>query len=268
MSHAKDQEAAMEELIERARAGDQRALDEIFRRSRSRLDAWAKQRIKGVRAGSASPSDIAQNAAKRAFQKFSTFEGREEANFNVWLRTILINCIAQAHRDAHRMKRDESATSSLDDPDDVPAREKSQSQAVSHQEEQRRLIAHLSQLPPDQGEAIYLYHLHERSVAEVALDMNRTEAAIGGLLQRGHKALRRSMNSDPTRSAEEAPEDLELLHEAETAFLSYLRRRDAGEKVDRGAFLAQHPRCASELRSMLDWMERIQLIWATGPDSQ
>ena len=258
----------MDELIRRERDGDQGALEEIFRRSRSRLADWAAHRTRGVQVGLARPSDIAQDTAALAFQSFAMFKGRGEAELNAWLRTILTNCIAQTHRDANRSKRDESTTSSLEDPDDVPAREKSQSQAVSHQEEQRRLIAHLSQLPPDQGEAIYLYHLHERSVAEVALDMNKTVAAVGGLLQRGLKALRTSMTSDPSRSAEKAPEDLELLHEAETAFLSYLRRRDSREKVDRGAFLAQHPRCASELRPMIDWMERIQLIWATGSDSQ
>jgi RNA polymerase sigma-70 factor, ECF subfamily len=267
MSHDKHREAAMDELIERARAGDQDALDKIFRRAQSQLAEWAAQRIRGVQVGNARPSDIAQNTAARAFQRFGTFEGRKEAEFNAWLRVILANCIAQAHRDAHRTKRDESTTSSLEEPDDVPAHEKSQSQIASHQEEQRRLIAHLSQLLPDQGEALYLYHLQERSVAQVALDMNRTEGAVSGLLQRGYKALRRSMLSEPARGAEEAPEDLELLHEAEAAFLSYLRRRDSGEQVDHTAFLAQHPRCAGELRSMLDWMARIQLIWTAGPDS-
>lgn len=258
----------MKELITRERAGDQEALDEIFRRAQALLTEWAKQRLKGVQAGRARPSDIAQDTAARAFQSFTTFKGHEEAELNAWLRAILNNCITQAHRDAHRTKRDESATSPLEDPEEIPAREKSQSQTASHQEEQRRLIAHLAQLPPDQGEAISLYHLHERSVAEVALDMNRTEAAIGGLLQRGIKALRRSMNNAPDRITEEAPEDLELLYEAEAAFLSYLRRRDSGEEVSREAFLAQHPRCANELRPMLDWMDRILLIWAAGPDSK
>lgn len=268
MSHDKHRAASMEELIERARAGDQEALDELFRRSQTRLAVWAAQRLKGAQVGIARPSDIAQDTAARAFQKFMMFEGREEVEWNAWLRSILITRIAQTHRDAHRTKRDERATSSLDDPEELPAREKSQSQAASHQEEQRRLIAHLSQLSPDQGEAISLYYLHERSVAEVALDMNRTDAAIGGLLQRGMKALRRSMNNDPAPSSDEAPEDLELLYEAEAAFLSYLRRRDSGKNVDREAFLAQHPRCANELRPMLDWTERILLIWAAGPDSK
>ena len=268
MGHNKHRAASMKELIKSERAGDQEALDEIFRRSRALLTEWAAQRLKGVQVGFARPSDIAQDTATRAFQSFATFKGREEGELNAWLRTILNNCIAQAHRDARRMKRDESATSSLEDPEEVPAREKSQSQTASHHEERRRLVAHLSQLPLDQGEAILLYHLHERSVAEVALDMTRTEAAIGGLLQRGIKALRRSMNDDPAPSSDEAPEDLEHLYEAETAFLSYLRRRDSGENVDREAFLAQHPRGANELRPMLDWMERIHLIWAAGSDSK
>lgn len=268
MSHDKYRTISMDELIRRERDGEPGALEEIFRRSRSRLADWAAHRTRGVQVGLARPSDIAQDTAALAFQSFAMFKGRGEAELNAWLRAILTNCIAQTHRDANRTKRDESTTSSLEDQDEVPAREKSQSQAVSHQEEQRRLIAHLSRLPPDQGEAIYLYHLHERSVANVALDMNKTEAAIGGLLQRGLKALRRSMNGEATRGAEETPEDLELLYEAEAAFLSYLRRRDAREKVDHEAFLAQHPRCASELRSMLDWMDGLQLIWATGPDSQ
>lgn len=267
MSHDKHREALMEVLIARARAGEQDAIDEIFRYVQSHLADWAARRTRGMQVGNARPSDIAQNTAARAFERFATFEGQKEAELKAWLRVILANCIAQEHRDAHRTKRDESATSWLEEPDDIPAHEKSQSQLASHQEEQRRLVAHLSQLLPDQGEAIYLYHLQERSVAQVALDMNRTEGAIGGLLQRGYKALRRSMLSEPAGGAEEAPEDLELLREAEAAFLSYLRRRDSGERVDHAAFLAQHPRCAGELRSMLDWMTRIQLIWAASSDS-
>jgi RNA polymerase sigma-70 factor (ECF subfamily) len=52
---------------------------------------------------------------------------------------------------------------------------------------------------------------------------------------------------------------------ADAALLTYLRRRDAGEDVDRGAFLAEHAACADELRSMLDFIDLILAIWNAPP---
>lgn len=269
VNHDKYRGVSIEALFEPARAGDQGALDELFRRTVPILGRIAQdQRIERARLGIARPSDITQETMQSALQKFESFKGKTGGEWEGWLKTILSNCIKQSYRAAHQLKRDADATVSLEEQDMVPAGEKSPSQVVAHQEEQRRLVVHLSHLPPDQGEAIMLFYLSELSVAEVASRMSRTEGAIGGLLQRGLKALRMRMNPAPAEASGEASAEPGPTEEAEAAFLSYLRGRGAGEEADREAFLDEHPACADELRSMLELAERIRAIWAAAPESE
>ena len=65
------------------------------------------------------------------------------------------------------------------------------------EEEWRSLYTFIFELPDAQREAIWLCHLRETPVAEVASRMGRTEAAVAGLLQRGLKALRARMTGGP-----------------------------------------------------------------------
>ncbi|MCK6588730.1 MAG: RNA polymerase subunit sigma, partial [Polyangiaceae bacterium] len=58
------------------------------------------------------------------------------------------------------------------------------------------------------------------------------------------------------------PPEAGPLPEAAKAYLAYLRLNDAGDKVDREAFVAQHPGCATELRAMFALIYRIQAMWA------
>lgn len=256
----------MEELIEKARAGDQAASKEVFRRAGPTIEEWASRRFKDTGRGLNRPSDIAQNTRARAFQSFSTFEGGSEGELNAWLLRIFENCLIQTHRDARRMKRDEGATTWLDEAKQIASREKSQSQMTSHLEEQSRLVALLSSLPRGQGEAIYLCHLAGHSIAEAAVAMKKTEAAIGGLLQRGLTTLRRKMSEEPDKSSKSRSRKRDTLTKAEVAFLSYVRQSHSGGEVERRAFLAQHSKHADELRAMLDWMDRLRAIWTASSE--
>ncbi len=57
-----------------------------------------------------------------------------------------------------------------------------------------RLADAIVQLPDDQRQAVELRHLQGSPTAEIAQQMNRSVAAIGGLLQRGLRALRVSLD--------------------------------------------------------------------------
>jgi RNA polymerase sigma-70 factor (ECF subfamily) len=60
--------------------------------------------------------------------------------------------------------------------------------------EQLLLLTHtLATLPDDQRAAYELHHFQGFSVPETALRMNKTVAAVTGLLDRGGKELRRRM---------------------------------------------------------------------------
>ena len=259
----------VEELLGRARAGVEDALEELFTRCEPTISGWAARRLAGGRAGVARPSDIAQETALRAYRKFTTFSGSTEGEWFAWLLSVFRSRVAQSIRDARRQKREDAGTLPMDSPEAMaaPALQKSPSQATALDEEWRRLLAYIYQLPSDQRDAIWLCHLKELPVAEVAKQMEKTEAAVAGLLQRGLRALRGSMMTGSEAVLGDFPAVPDTVNAAAAALLTYLQRRDAGERLDPDAFVVAHPTCADELRAMLDWIERIQAIRPTSSGS-
>jgi RNA polymerase sigma-70 factor, ECF subfamily len=248
------------ELLLRARDGDQGALEELFQRCRPKLAQNARKHLAGTQPGGARPSDIAQETAERALRKFLAFRGSTEAEWYTWLNRIFHSRVKQSAKYAHQKKRSAAVTFPLDalPAHAAPADQKSPSQTVSRTEEWRRLLTLLFELPDDQREAIRLCYLDELPVAEVAQRMGKTKPSVEGLLQRGLRTLRSRMTEETGAEPRAPTSTEEAMDAASAALVSYLRRRDAGEEMDPAAFVAEHPACADELRSMLHWIERIQ----------
>ena len=57
-----------------------------------------------------------------------------------------------------------------------------------------RLADAVGRLPEDQRRVVELRHLQGATVAEIGLQLNKSSAAVGGLLQRGLKALREMLD--------------------------------------------------------------------------
>jgi RNA polymerase sigma-70 factor (ECF subfamily) len=242
---------AVDELIRRARGGDKAALEELFRRCQRKLETWASRSAPQPPPGGARASDIAQDTAMRAFDKFSTFSGTTEAELLAWLKRILANQAAQLARGARRKKRSAGSTVPLDsvEAEATPSRGKSPSQVVFEREAWRQLLIYLYELPEQQQEAIKLCHLDELPVAEVAGRMGKTQASVAGLLLRGLRTLRARMQEGAADARSDA---------TRAALLMYLQKRDAGEKVDLESFIAAYPDCADELRAKLELLGRIR----------
>jgi RNA polymerase sigma-70 factor, ECF subfamily len=66
--------------------------------------------------------------------------------------------------------------------------------------------------------------------------------------------------SAPAASSVAPHHTTQAQEDATAAMLVYLRRRDAGERVDPGAFIVEHASCTEELRQALGWLERIQAL--------
>ena len=143
-------------------------------------------------------SDIVQQTLLDAFSKRDQFRGSSEAEFAAWLREILKHNLADALRDERRDKRDVRRNRSLEDGIDVSfsrthawlaAAQSSPSQKAIKQEDLLRLSEALTLLPEAQREVIVLHHLQGLKLAQVAAEIDRTEASVAGLLFRGLKAL-------------------------------------------------------------------------------
>jgi RNA polymerase sigma-70 factor (ECF subfamily) len=247
-------ELSDEELIRRARAGEEGAIEELLRRCQRSLKGASRRATKG-QPGSVSPSEVSQEAAIKAFRRFSTFKGSTKGELLNWFKRIATRQAAQLLRDEQRKKRGAPGALLLDTAEalEVPAPQRSPSQFTARREEWFQLQKILSQLPEDQCEALRFFYIEGMSVKEVSRHMKRTEASVGSLLQRGLKTLRARMAEKPDTEVEGRPP-------VDAAFRVYLKRREAGGAVDPDTFAAEFPDCADELRELLHWMERLQAL--------
>jgi RNA polymerase sigma-70 factor, ECF subfamily len=147
------------------------------------------------------PSDLVQQTLLKAHHNRDQFRGRSEPERVAWLRTILANTMIDAARKfaPKARERELSLEVSLEQSSRrletiLAADQTSPSQHAVRHEQLIRLADALAQLPDDQRQAVELRHLHGRATDEIAQQMGRSVAAIGGLLQRGLRALRVSLD--------------------------------------------------------------------------
>lgn len=146
------------------------------------------------------PSDLAQQTLLTAHAKLDQFRGCTDAEMAGWLRTILASQIAMSFRKFGRHGGDR--TRSLEEDlhrssarlriflvgDEPPP----DARAI-RTESIAGLAVALSSLPDDQRSALELRHLLGLPVVEVARRLDRSVAAVTGLLHRGTKTLRKTM---------------------------------------------------------------------------
>jgi RNA polymerase sigma-70 factor (ECF subfamily) len=171
---------------------------------RAYLRLMARLQLEPKLRGKLDPSDLVQQTFVKALQALEQFRGQTDAELAGWLRQILANTLANAIRDLHRDKRDvhreQSLHAALDqssarleawllDPHSSP------SQQAERNERLLRLSAALEQLPAAQGEAIILHHLLSWTLDAVAVHLDRTAAAVAGLIKRGMRQLRQQLEA-------------------------------------------------------------------------
>jgi RNA polymerase sigma-70 factor (ECF subfamily) len=185
-----------------SRLGSQSPKD--FQQYRAYLYLLARSHIGPRHQARIDPSDIVQQSLLDAHQKQAQFRGHTAAEQMAWLKQILANNLADAVRGLTRAKRDIARERSLDEQvgdsfsrvdgwlADVQA---SPSQLAVRSEELLGMADALAQLPLAQREAIVLHHLQGLPLAEVGRQLEKSPAAVAGLLHRGLKRLRELMRA-------------------------------------------------------------------------
>jgi RNA polymerase sigma-70 factor (ECF subfamily) len=124
---------------------------------------------------------------------------RTDAETAAWLRSVLTHNLADALRKLKTQKRDIRREWSLENAlaqsasrleQWLTAEQSSPSQQAIRQEELRRMAERLAVLPEGQRRAIELHHLEGWPLADIAVELETTKAAVAGLLHRGLKNLR------------------------------------------------------------------------------
>ena len=176
-------------LVAQMCAGDQRAFDEFFEASASRLAAFVARRSGW---DPASVEDIVQNTLVKAVCNLASYRG--EAALLTWLTEICRNEIADAHRKAAR--RPDHA--SLDDPDTdildlpqlrVPEQREPGEEVAAHQQ-RAAVIRALNALPARYARALEAKYGDGLSVQDIAHLLDITPVAAQSLLARAREAFR------------------------------------------------------------------------------
>ncbi len=87
-------------LLERARQGDERALDDLCARYLPRLQRWAHGRLPGWARDALDTHDLVQETLTHVARRIESFEPRHKAAFQAYLRQALINRVRDQIRRA------------------------------------------------------------------------------------------------------------------------------------------------------------------------
>lgn len=190
--------------IERAVAGDGDALQRLIveyhavlhRTVAAARDAELQTRI--------DPDDVLQQAYVSAFEGVVNCQFDGPAPFYKWLETIALTRLKDQQRALRRRKCDVARevrpaadpmasypdlVNRLAGPDSTPSRQVAKGEAVA------AVLSCLARLNEEQRAVVRLRFLEGRSVADVAAQLGKTEAAIHMLCHRGLKSLRERMVS-------------------------------------------------------------------------
>lgn len=179
-------------------------IDELLAKYRPYLRLIAARQLDSMIANRLSASDIVQQTLLEAFRDGALFRGSTEQQFVAWLKAILHNNIAQATQ-THILTKKRSVKNERPFAATLgqtalhpPAADESPSGAAMQGESAMILAQQMESLPEDQYEAIRLRYIEGHSLASIAAHMDRSEAAIAGLLKRGLEGLRKKFpNSKP-----------------------------------------------------------------------
>ncbi len=91
-----------EELLRRARSGDDRALDQLFVRYLPRLHRWAHRRVPMWARSAADTADFVQETVLHTLRNLGTFQPQREGALLGYLRRSLLNRVRDQFRHAAR----------------------------------------------------------------------------------------------------------------------------------------------------------------------
>jgi RNA polymerase sigma-70 factor (ECF subfamily) len=168
-------------------------------KARAYLRLLARLQLDARLRGKLDPSDVVQQTLLEAYEKRGQFRGSTEGEWLAWLRQALAHNLADALRAFGQARRDVARERSLAEAVEASSRrleawlaaeQSSPSQQAEQHEQAMQLAAALAELPDANREALVLHYCEDWSLADIATHLDRTTAAVAGLLKRGLKQLR------------------------------------------------------------------------------
>lgn len=179
-----------EQLVDAARAGEQGAFSELFTRHHGRLLKLALHH----RLTAQDAEDAVQQTMLKAWQGLAGFRG--ESRFATWITRVLINEVFQSRRKRTRMRLEEMADAStltavLEAGSARSRRPISQEQRLLLMERNRVVHAALRSLPESLRSVLRMQFFDERSLEEIAAQMERPVSTVKSRRHRARLELRK-----------------------------------------------------------------------------
>lgn len=189
---------AATDLVQRLKARDAAALDELIELHGSRLYAVALQ----ITRNDADAREVVQDALIAIWQKIGSFENRSA--FTTWLHRVTANTALMKLRKTRRFDQHFSLDQS-DDDDDLPALQlaapgDSPDSTAVRDELATRVQAAIDALPEPYRTTVILSDIDEFSMEEISTLTGVTVPAVKSRLHRGRLALRKALEKYLNRS--------------------------------------------------------------------
>lgn len=202
-------DAEMAALVKQAAAGDQRAVDDLFSRYRSRLKRMVHLRLSRRLQGRVDDSDVVQEAYLEVARKLPEYAADPQLPFFLWLRNLTGLKLAEVHRrhlgtqmrDAdqevslHRGALPEANSMSL--AAHLLGTMTTASEAAIKAETRIFVQEALNAMDPIDREILALKHFEQLSTSEIAQVLGLSKAGAGSRYLRAIKRLRAVVSQIP-----------------------------------------------------------------------
>jgi RNA polymerase sigma-70 factor (ECF subfamily) len=183
----------LDELVERAQAGDVRAFELLVEAQLPRVRRFARAFV----AAEHDADDLAQDALVRVYRNLRSFRWR--SSFSTWVFAVVRSVFLDAAkgRDGTRRRHEEPLQ------DHHGEREGGQrpDESLDAEESRRRVWAALREVPAEFRSAVVLFDLEGLSYDEVAAVEGVAVGTVKSRLHRGRACLRRLLGPEPEPDA-------------------------------------------------------------------
>ncbi len=193
------EQAAMQALVQRCLAGDQRAWNQLVG-SQHRKVYGLCYRFTG---DATEAEDVTQDVFIRVYRNLSSFDA-EKGSFQTWIATLTRNLLVDTYRRAKMDRSTESLDVSFSGEEDGPTKAErladtrpaqNQERHVAGLELKARVQHALKKLSPELREAVILRDLEDMDYKDIALVLKIPEGTVKSRISRGRGELARLLQN-------------------------------------------------------------------------
>mgnify|MGYP001822080332 CR=1 FL=1 len=205
------EDAATEQLLQRAGEGDQSALGQLLEQQRQRLRRMVAFRLDPRLSARLDASDVVQEALAEAAEKMADYCRRRPLPFYPWLRQIAWQRLVHQHerhvwtakRSVNRERENNwplSEPSAMELAQQLHARTSGPSTVMVRKEQTEKLRVALAQLRPRDREVLILKYIEQLSGHEIAAVLGINVDAVYARHVRALERIRHAVDVPPKES--------------------------------------------------------------------